>query len=341
MKNILATVAAATVIFGTAIAQPQRLNAPPADVQAAIRNTAKSGDVVVIKDRWRPTMVAAISGDHLVVKAETFTVASGADIVVPPNIRWVAFVAKTWKFAEPGIRTQIWSEPRLPVHGESPAPIPDYPPAPKAGAKDNGPNGAAGANGRSGGHGANGYNQPTIYLFADTLVNQSGVPLPSRLNLRIFAPGGDGGSGGQGQNGQNGQHGGSGGDGQPGLPPRNAGSGGAGGMGGIGGAGGNGGASGNGANVYYVGSDRAVDFLEFAIVDNPKGTAGARGEAGRNGAPGSGGPRGSHPGNSGGGSAGPDGPPQSAFVPPGNPGPDSGKQGLIYAVRNFDLATLY
>ena len=111
-------------------------------------------------------------------------------------------------------------------------------------------------------------------------------------------------------------------------------------MGGRGGNGGNGGNGGDGSTIFYVGPDRVVDFLEFTIVDNPKGLGGLGGATGRNGSSGPGGARGEHRGNCGGGDSGATPPSRNDRVLPGANGAD-GQQGLIYSSRNFDVNSLF
>lgn len=311
----------------------------PADVISLIKNTPKTQDVFSIgQDGYE--------FKNKILKCDVLTFQnSGTLIMSAVDADWIAIVAKTIKFVAPREEAYITiPTDRISVgHGST---VSDYSTAAAAGNKGdpggNGSPGKTGLNGANGGNGLNGKRVPVLYIFTEQILNQPGAVLPTNLALTIKNNGVNGGYGGNGQNGQDGGYGGNGGPAKVGFLGNcdaGAGSGGNGGNGGIGGKSGNGGNGGNGGDIYYCGTIKAINLLEFSDVKNKEGIGGIDGTNGNNGNGGAAGVRGEHRGSCQGGGSG-----ESGRIFPDDVNiPGKGRDGMKGKIQRvpFDVSLLF
>jgi hypothetical protein len=309
----------------------------PANVLTTSKNSPKKGDVISVTAN-------GYNFPGQVLKADVLTFDTGGVLNLSGlQFPFLAVVAKEIKFADPEERAYI----KLPTDRIIPGDGLPIPPLHKAKsgnagpAAKNGDDGTAGLNGKKGNKPSNGLIVPTLYLFTNKITIQPGAGLPNAIKLHIYCNGVDGGKGGDGQNGQDG---GNGGDGGPskwnGLwCDAGAGSGGNGGKGGHGGAGYEGGDGSNGGDVFYCGSEDAIDTFHYSKVYALPGYKGNGGKNGTNGIGGSGGARGAHTGKCEGGENGHGGATDPYHEIISLPGKD-GVQGNIYHSQ-IDVLTLF
>lgn len=294
------------------------------------------------------TSILEISGDfhtdENILKADKIVFADGSRLTFDRvDYPFLVIVAKEIIFSAPKYRATI--ERKKSIYAETAARGADAvgqpPKKPNAAHKNRGADGDPGFPGGTGALGVS-IDLPDVFI-ATNEVSRQGGGTSGFIDLKLLFAGINGGQGGQGGNGGKG---GAGGDGGKGIDhffdcAGGPGDGGTGGPGGRGGRGGDGGRGGNGADIYYVGSNQALDELEVSRVWAPPGLPGRGGPPGNPGPGGDGGARGGRTTYCHGGSRGSIGPEPSP--PDDGYGQDSsveGQRGKIESVV-FDVNTLF
>jgi hypothetical protein len=229
------------------------------------------------------------------------------------NFDFVVILARQWKLSTPNTHIFVMRDKNVFPQSGTPGQTGI------AGAPGTGAGGAKGGNGGPGGS----LKVGKLYLLGEDFILQSGVDI-TNMKVVIDISGIGGGAGGIGGTGGTGA---SGNQGQNNSAPGN------GGDGGPGGIGGNGGSGSDGGVLSFIGTQKFLDIISWASVNNDGGSGGAPGMPGTGGLGGAGGV---HENNVFSYTTAPPGR-QGMFGQPGSKGVD-GKKGLTnaYPVPNLN-----